>query len=559
MTQRLDTLLRSAVAQGILPAQVLGESATSLQQERPWPVVLLTALGAWLAAIPLLGLFALFVGNWLEHGPGAYVIGGVLLGTAVAVLRNRQLPVFLEQLALPAMLTGAGLLGFGLARDLPPQVAAGLGLALALACAVAIDRAWLRVLLGATCALLFAVTVWPHGAPGTWYSGMLPWAVLHATLALWLGMLAWQRHASGRFAHSVALPLALEAFATGWLLQILAILAALSGMSFMLGGVLGHGLPSDLIHHVAPRSFTTVLMQAGSVTLALTAAYVAQRAWPAFRQPGAAVVALVLAGFCFFLPWLGAALLAMAVTGTTQRWRQASASALAAAWIVGSFYYRLDWQLSTKALVLTGSGAVLGALAWMSRSNSTSVSNAGKAIDDNVPTSNVASPGARWAPWLILLTAAATLAAANLGIVQKERTIAEGRKVYVELAPVDPRSLMQGDYMQLNFRLPSDGDLPVVAAATTSGRPYAIGKLDDRGVVQWLRMGSAEEALAPTEQRFQLTPRKGRWTLVTDAWYFREGDGQRWEQARYGEFRVEPDGRALLVGMADAQLRAIHP
>ena len=40
---------------------------------------------------------------------------------------------------------------------------------------------------------------------------------------------------------------------------------------------------------------------------------------------------------------------------------------------------------------------------------------------------------------------------------------------------------------------------------------------------------------------------------------FREGDGQRWEQARYGEFRVEPDGRALLVGMADAQLRPIVP
>ena len=46
---------------------------------------------------------------------------------------------------------------------------------------------------------------------------------------------------------------------------------------------------------------------------------------------------------------------------------------------------------------------------------------------------------------------------------------------------------------------------------------------------------------------------------MTDAWYFREGDGQRWEQARYGEFRVEPDGRALLVGMADAQLRPIDP
>ncbi|WP_047471296.1 GDYXXLXY domain-containing protein, partial [Delftia sp. ZNC0008] len=120
------------------------------------------------------------------------------------------------------------------------------------------------------------------------------------------------------------------------------------------------------------------------------------------------------------------------------------------------------------------------------------------------------------------------------------------------------RSLMQGDYMRLNFRLPSE-DRDVEKENLRSGRLYAIGKLDEQGVVQWLRTGTASEPLAPGEQRFELTPRGGRWTLVTDAWYFREGDGQRWEQARYGEFRVEPDGRALLVGMADAQLRPIVP
>lgn len=41
---------------------------------------------------------------------------------------------------------------------------------------------------------------------------------------------------------------------------------------------------------------------------------------------------------------------------------------------------------------------------------------------------------------------------------------------------------------------------------------------------------------------------------MTDGWYFAEGDASRWEQARFGEFRVQPDGKALLVGMADEQL-----
>ena len=39
----------------------------------------------------------------------------------------------------------------------------------------------------------------------------------------------------------------------------------------------------------------------------------------------------------------------------------------------------------------------------------------------------------------------------------------------------------------------------------------------------------------------------------------KEGDGARWSKARYGEFRVLPNGKALLVGMADEALRPILP
>src|SRR5690606_17083111 len=45
------------------------------------------------------------------------------------------------------------------------------------------------------------------------------------------------------------------------------------------------------------------------------------------------------------------------------------------------------------------------------------------------------------------------LAAANMGIHGREQILAEGRRVVLELAPVDPRSLMQGDYMRLNFEV----------------------------------------------------------------------------------------------------------
>lgn len=555
MSYEHDTLLRQAVDQGILPPAALQDRRPAAS-ERHWAVVLLTALGAWLALLPLLVLFAFALSDWIERGAGTYVMGALMLAAAVAVLRSRELPVFLEQLALPAMLTGAGLLGFGLARDLSGQAAGAIGLAIALACTAAIPRPWLRVLLGTTCALLWCSMLWPTFDPSILYAGLPTWAVVHSALLLWMLILAAQWRALGQSAAQTRMAAALEPFATGWLLAVLAGLAFLSGRSFMVAGALGGGLAGELAQEALPRNAMDAATQAGSAVLALAAAYVAQRAWPTLRQPRAAVAALVLAALSAFLPWLGACLLALAVTGTSGRWRQAAAAALAAAWIVGSFYYQLAWPLATKAMVLAGCGALLGLLAWAGPRASALPGGAGTA-----PTAATALGPVRlqrWAPWLVVLTAACTLAVANIGIAQKERTIAQGRKVFVELAPVDPRSLMQGDYMRLNFRLPSE-DRDVEKENLRGGRLYAIGKLDDQGVVQWLRTGPASEPLAPGEQRFELTPRGGRWTLVTDAWYFREGDGQRWEQARYGEFRVEPDGRALLVGMADAQLHPIVP
>ena len=63
--------------------------------------------------------------------------------------------------------------------------------------------------------------------------------------------------------------------------------------------------------------------------------------------------------------------------------------------------------------------------------------------------------------------------------------------------------------------------------------------------------------LAADELRVELTPKDGRWILVSDAWFFKEGEGDRFAQAKYGEFRVAPDGRALLVGVRGAALQPL--
>lgn len=533
----IDTALQRAVHSGVLPA---GATAP-VMDSRPWPVVLLIALGAWLAALPLLAVVGLLLGDLLQRGVGPYFVGALMLAGAMVVLRSRALPVFVEQLALPALLVGLLALGVGLFRDLDHAAAAALLSLLCLALALAVPRPWLRVLLGAAAALLCGVAC----APRVWSTAGLgghsrPWLALHAMMALWLLALAALDRLAPR--HRAAL----DSVQAGWLLATLAGLAWWSGMTMLAGASLGGGIGGDIARMPWQLGRAETLpMQAVSLLLALAAAGWTARRWPPLRQPWCAAAAVAVAALALPMPALGAALLALALTATASRWRLAAASALAAAWIVGAFYYALAWPLQLKAVMLLGAGAWLGAVAaWAWRAQRAPAAAAPAAA---------ASPMGRARTGLALSTAA-VLAVANGGIWQKEALIANGRPLFVELVPVDPRSLMQGDYMALRFALPAVTAPPPGLLRPT--RPTVLARRDPRGVATLHPLAPGASPL-PDEVLIELTPKNGDWVLVTDAWFFTEGEAARWAQARYGEFRVDGSGRALLVGLRGAQLQAL--
>jgi len=514
-----------------------------LPDTRPWPVVLLTALGAWLAAIPFIAVVGMLLGDLVSRGAGPYVLGPLVLAAAVVVLRSRSVPLFVEQLAVPALLVGGGTLGFGLFRDLPVQAGAAALAVIALALAVALPRPWLRVLLGAAAATLVATAC----VPGRWATVErdihlafgLAWQLV---FAVWIAARVLQR----RRPDDDAVGAVLEPLCAGWLLATLAGLAWWSGLTFLVGATAGGGFAGEVVRELgradAPGTGFVALL-AVSVLLALAAAARVAILWPPARRAwcgGVAAVVLVLAGF---MPALGAVLLAVAWCATERRWRLAAAGAVAAVWIVGAFYYQLAWPLATKAIVLVAAGAWLGAMAWWGWPPA----DAGAAPVAGAPRLSRAALGG------IALTALATLVVANTGIWQKQRLIASGQAVFIEIAPVDPRSLMQGDYMRLNFRLPGE---PQLDGVVTGARPRIVARRDDRGIATLLRV-DAGTPLAADELVIELTPKNGVWTVVTDAWFFREGEAARWAKAKYGEFRVDRDGQALLVGLRGPQLEPL--
>jgi len=512
------------------------------QDVRPWPVVLLTGLGAWFAAVPLIVVVGLLLGDTLTRGAGPYAVGLLVLAGSVVVLHARQVPLFVEQLAVPGLIVGGGALAFGLFRDLPDALAFGTLGMVALAVAVLVQADWLRALLGALAAamLALALAIDPWRGSHAMRLGAF-WLAWHGCVAAWLVAHGLVRRIAPEHAAVV------EPVSAGWLLATLCGLAWWAGMTFLVGANF-NGVAADIAREVDGHGlrWTSVLQQAASLALAVAGALWAARRWPGLRQPWLAGVAAVLALLAGLMPTLGAVLLALALCVTTRRWRLAAAAGLAAAWIIGAFYYQLAWPLAHKALLLVAAGAVLALLArWGARRPA----QAGHAAPAAVP--NTLRQRAA-----IAASAAAVLLVANLGIWQKEALIAHGQPVFVELAPADPRSLVQGDYMRLNFRMPSELQRHFDGELLRAQRPHAVARRDARGVLTLLRLDDGAP-LAADELRIELTPKNSFWILVTDAWFFREGEAQRWSGARFGEFRVDENGRALLVNLRGPDLQPL--
>jgi uncharacterized membrane-anchored protein len=157
---------------------------------------------------------------------------------------------------------------------------------------------------------------------------------------------------------------------------------------------------------------------------------------------------------------------------------------------------------------------------------------------------------------VIAIGAVLVLAAANFGIYRNEQVLASGRTVLLELAPVDPRSLMQGDYMALRFRVADGAFRDLSETAWQDGR--IVLTIDPRNVGTFARFDDGSP-LAGNEAVMRYRVRGGSAKFATNAFFFQEGHASFYETARYGEFRVSPEGEALLVAMRGEQLETLGP
>jgi len=134
---------------------------------------------------------------------------------------------------------------------------------------------------------------------------------------------------------------------------------------------------------------------------------------------------------------------------------------------------------------------------------------------------------------------------------RSEWVIATGRTVLVEIVPRDPRSLVQGDYHALRYRL----GVPVTDETPVAGE--LAFRRDGNGVLTDPRLLTGP--LAEDELRIDYRLVDGEITVAPRSFLIEEGTGPAFTFARYAELRVAEDGTALLVRLTDAERQPLGP
>ncbi|CAM3511944.1 MULTISPECIES: GDYXXLXY domain-containing protein [Psychrobacter] len=158
------------------------------------------------------------------------------------------------------------------------------------------------------------------------------------------------------------------------------------------------------------------------------------------------------------------------------------------------------------------------------------------------------------------------LAIMTINVAKFETHLATGDTVLLELAPIDPRGFMQGDYMTLSYALERDvfdqlnERLPENEYYIKASEGYVIVTLDENNVGTFSRLVDAKpDNVASNEIALHYRVRNNKLKLATNAFFFQEGHAEAFEMAEYGLFRVNDKGEPLLTDMVDGVFKVIEP
>lgn len=155
--------------------------------------------------------------------------------------------------------------------------------------------------------------------------------------------------------------------------------------------------------------------------------------------------------------------------------------------------------------------------------------------------------------YLILINVIILIGYINYSIYAKEKIINEGSLILLKLAPVDPRSLMQGDYMILNY------GLRIRENQKFNKTGYCVVKIDKNNVAKVIRLQPEKTPLREGEKIIKYhAPDRWNLNIGAESFFFEEGQGEKFEKAEYGGIKVDKNGNSILIGLYDKKAKRIE-
>lgn len=202
-------------------------------------------------------------------------------------------------------------------------------------------------------------------------------------------------------------------------------------------------------------------------------------------------------------------------------------------------YYDLAWKLLHKSLTFALIGIVILAFTiWYEKKH------ASEAAEPDAPATYA---GKRL---IIAVLVVLQIAAMSLQIGKSEWLLSHGQLIKLQLEPLDPRSIIQGDYVRLRYTISAPPIYGDQQEGAPSKKSISVVLAPDAatGVYEFRRVYTKGEVLAPGEIR--LNGKRVGYESVEygiEHYFIPEGTGREYEQnAKFAEVKVSKSGDAIL-------------
>jgi uncharacterized membrane-anchored protein len=528
-----NKLAKLDLVQGKMPASKLENSV--------WYIRALQGFAGWIASFFLLGFFATFF-SWIferENAALIILIGCLLNGLSFVIGRTLKEGEFVRQLGLAINLCGQLIFAWGIYEWLGSTSAT-----------------FFLILLSYQCVIVFIIPQFVSRVISSWFAmialffcfGRLGIFNVSAAIASALFVIVWSFDFNWKGSKTLWEPIGF-----GLALSLLQFNGQL-----LFGEGVGDWFSKQSISWLADLSpvVSELIIACLLLFILLGIVRLYHLSWNSLAAKLIVICGGLLLLVNHFVIGSSAGILLILIGFIKQRKLLVAIGVVALLGFVSWYYYHLDMTLLAKSITLIiFSSAFFASYFLVNRMTS----------DDSLSFSEITQRyKMNSTKWLVVLTIGIALSLVNWDIAKKEEILSEGRVVLLKLAPVDPRSLMQGDYMNLRFEIENvliqssskDNSDPAFGFDQSNDEGQMIVDLDDNQVGTLAEQQSfAEIDDQQVIMRFKI--RHNRLRLATHAFFFQEGTAADYEKAKYGEFRVAPNGELLLNNLRDESFKIV--